>query len=118
VFPTRVTSSTSEILSADHRYVLVRRRIAVVLAQAEVDDVQDIRLLADAHEKIIGFQLETHGGEAREVSLPFGTNVSMDERSIVHALNASNSLIDQHEYRLRAELTLTKVEQVLQGRAE
>ena len=114
VSPTRVTSSAGQTLSADHRYVLVRRRIAVVLAQAEIDDVQNVRLLANAHEKVIGFELEMDGREVREVRLPFGTNVSMNERSIVHELNASNSLIDQHEHRLLAELTLTEVEQVFQ----
>ena len=52
-----VARRAGEVLVFPVRYVLVCARVAVLLGQAEVDDVDEVALLAEAHEEVVRFDV-------------------------------------------------------------
>ena len=48
-----VARRAGEVLVFPVRYVLVCARVAVFLGQTEVDDVDEVALLAEAHEEVV-----------------------------------------------------------------
>ena len=52
-----VTRRSGQVLVFPVRYVLVRARISILLGEAEVDDVNEVALLAEAHQEVVGFDV-------------------------------------------------------------
>ena len=68
--------------------------VAVFLAETKVNDVDHVEFLANAHQKVVGF------------------NVAMEEIFRVHVLYPTQHLIREHQHCLEAELAIAEVEQV------
>lgn len=79
-----------------------RLGVAVVLRHAKVDEVNDIGVLGTGYtdEEIVGF------------------DVAVDERLVVHGLDAGDHLLRSHADGLDRELTAAHVEQVFQVRSQ
>ena len=77
--------------------VAVRIEVAVLLGEAEVDDVDRGPAAAGAHEEIVGL------------------DVAVDEGAAVDVLDAADHLQREHDDCLEGELAVAVVEQVLQG---
>mmetsp|Transcript_43258 Transcript_43258/g.123756 ORF Transcript_43258/g.123756 Transcript_43258/m.123756 type:complete len:328 (-) Transcript_43258:225-1208(-) len=80
--------------------VLMRLRVAILLGQAEVNDVHLVSLGANADEEVVGL------------------DVSMNDVPGVHVLQAANHLVGEHHGRLQCEPPVAHVEQVLKGGPE
>ena len=78
----------------------MRLWISILLRQPEVDDVDLIRSFSESHQKVIRLY------------------IAMDETFTMHVLDPGHELIRQHQHRLQAQLSVTKVEQILQARSE
>lgn len=52
-----VAGRAGEVLVLSVRYVLVRPSVSVLLGQAEVDDVNEVAFLPQAHEEVIGLHV-------------------------------------------------------------
>lgn len=52
-----VPRGTRQVFVLSVRYVYVRPLVDVALGQAEVDDVDEVALLAEAHEEVVGFDV-------------------------------------------------------------
>jgi hypothetical protein len=95
-----ITGGTSQVLVLSVRNVEVRLGIAVFLSQTEIDHVDLVAALANAHEEVVGL------------------DVTVDEGLGVDVLNAGDELVGEEKHRLQRELAVAEVEQILQGRAE
>lgn len=95
-----VTGSSSQVLVLSVGNVEVRLGVAVLLGEAEVDDIDLVATLADAHQEVVRL------------------DVTVDERLGVDVLDARDELVGQQENGLERELAVAEVEQVLQTGAE
>jgi hypothetical protein len=95
-----ITGGTSQVLVLSVRNVEVRLGIAVFLGQTEIDYVDLVAALANAHEEVVGL------------------DVTVDEGLGVDVLNAGDELVGKEKHRLQRELAVAEVEQILQGWAE
>ena len=96
----RITSSTSEVLVLTVWDVEVRLRVAVLLGQTKVDDIDLVATLADAHQEVVWL------------------DITVDERLCVDVLDARYELVGQQQDGLERELAVAEVEQVLKGWAK
>jgi hypothetical protein len=95
-----ITGGTSQVLVLSVRNVEVRLGITVLLGQTEIDHVDLVAALADAHEEIVRL------------------DITVDEGLGVDVLNAGNELVGEEKHSLQGELAVAEVEEILQGRAE
>lgn len=95
-----VTSGTRQVLVLSVRDVEVRLGIAVLLGQTEVNDVDLVAALANAHQEVVWL------------------DITVDEGLGVNVLDARDELIGQQENGLERELAVAEVEKVLQAGAE
>ena len=95
-----VTGGTSQVLVLSVRNVEVSLRIAVLLGQTEIDHVDLVATLANAHEKVVGL------------------DIAVDEGLGVDVLDAGNELIGEQENGLERELAVAEVEKIFERRAE
>ena len=91
-----VASRAGEVLALFVGDVLVRLRVAVLLCEAEVDDVDVVALLARAHEEVVRL------------------DVAVQEAFRVDELHAADHLVGQHERRLQREFSPAEAEQVFE----
>mmetsp|Transcript_62157 Transcript_62157/g.115340 ORF Transcript_62157/g.115340 Transcript_62157/m.115340 type:complete len:205 (+) Transcript_62157:885-1499(+) len=96
----RIPRSASETLVLTVRYVLPRLWVSVPLCEAEVDEVNNVCLLAVANEKVVWL------------------DIPVDEVLGMKILNPEQHLICEHQDSLEAELPVADVEQVLKGRTK
>lgn len=75
-------------------------RILIALGQAKVNHIQFVAIPADAHQKVIWL------------------HVAVYKTMLMHALEAHQQLIGQHEDCLQREVALAQVEQILQRGAQ
>ena len=97
---TGVTSGTSQVLVLTVRDVEVSLGVTVLLGQTEVNNVDLISTLANAHEEVVGL------------------DVAVDERLGVDVLDAGDELVGQEKDGLQRELAVAEVEEILEGGAE
>lgn len=95
-----VTGSASKVLVLSVRDVEVSLRVAVLLGQTEVNNVDLVATLANTHQEVVGL------------------DVSVDEGLGVDVLNSGNELVGEQEDGLKRELAVAEVEQVFEGRPE
>ena len=96
----RVTSGTSQVLVLSVRNVEVGLGITVLLGETEIDNVDLVATLADAHEEIIRL------------------DITVDEGLGVDVLDAGDELIGEQEDGLQRELAVAEVEEIFQGGTE
>lgn len=75
----------------------MRLWVTVLLGQAEVNDIDLVSTLADAHQEVVWL------------------DVTMDEGLGVDVLNTRDELICQEQYRLQGKFPIAEVEEVLQA---
>ena len=97
---TGIACCAREVLVLSVGNVEVGLRVAVFFSKAKVDNVDLVTSLADAHQKVVWF------------------DVAVDERLGVNVLDAGNKLIGQQEDRLEREFAVAKVEQVFEAGSE
>ena len=95
-----ITGRASQVLVLPVRDVEVGLRVTVLLGQTEVDDIDLVTTLADAHEEVVGL------------------DITVDEGLGVDVLDAGDELVGQEQHGLQGELAVAEVEQVLQAGAE
>lgn len=91
-----VTGGTSQVLVLSVRDVEVSLRVAVLLGETEINHVDLVAALADAHEEIVGL------------------DVAVDEALGVDVLDAGDELIGEEQDSLQGELAVAEVEEVLE----
>ena len=94
-----VASRPSEILVLPVWDVQVSLRVAVFFGKTEIDDIDLVATLANAHEEVVRL------------------DVSVDKVAGVNILDTGDKLVGKEENGLQAELPVAKVEQILQRRA-
>lgn len=92
-----VTSSTRQVLVLTVGNVEVGLGVTILLGQPEINDIDLIPTLSDAHEEIVRF------------------DVTVDERFGVDVLDARDELVGQEQDRLQREFTVAEVEQIFQA---
>lgn len=95
-----ITSSSGQVLVLPIRDVEVGLGVTVFLGQSEIDDIDLVAALADAHEEVIRL------------------DITVDEGLGVDVLDAGDELIGQQKNGLQGELAVAEVEEILQARAE
>jgi hypothetical protein len=95
-----VTSGTSQVLVLSVRDVEVGLRVPVLLGETEVDHVDLVAPLADAHEEVVRL------------------DITVDEALGVNVLNTADELVGEQEDSLEGEFAVAEVEEILEGRAE
>ena len=95
-----ITSSTSQVLVLPIRNVEVGLRVTVLLGQTEIDDIDLIAALADAHEEVVRL------------------DITVDEGFGVDVLDAGDKLVGQQKNGLQGELAVAEVEEILQAGSE
>ena len=95
-----ITSGTGQVLVLPIRNMEVGLRVTVFLGQSEIDNIDLVTTLADAHEEVVGLDIAVNEG--------LGVNV----------LNARDELISEKENSLQGELSVAEVEKILQTGAE
>jgi hypothetical protein len=95
-----ITSSTGQVLVLPIRDMEVGLRVTVFLGQSEIDNIDLVTPLADAHEEVVGLDITVNEG--------LGMNV----------LDARDELISEEENGLQGELSVAEVEKILQAGAE
>lgn len=95
-----IAGSTSQVLVLSIRDVEMRFRVTILLGKTEVDDIDLITPLADAHEEVVRL------------------DVSVDEGLGMDVLNTRDELIGEKEDRLQRELAVAEVEEVFQAGPE
>jgi len=95
-----IAGGAREVLVFPIRNVLQRARVPELLGQAEVNDVHQVALLAETHEKVVRL------------------NVAVDEVPRVDVVDAGDHLVRQQQNRLQREAARAKVEEVLQRGSE
>lgn len=94
---TSVTSSTRQVLVLTVWDVEVRLRVTVLLSKTEVDHVDLVAPLSDAHQEVVGL------------------DIAVDEGLGVDVLDTGDELICQQQDRLQGEFAVTEVEEVFQA---
>merc|ERR1712032_1558287 len=77
--------------------MLLRLGIPVLLCEAEVDDVDLVRLLPQSDQEVVGLDIAVY------------------EVLGVHVFNTVDHLICQHQHGLQRELSIAKAKEILQG---
>jgi hypothetical protein len=95
-----IAGGTSQVLVLSVRNVEVRLGIAVLLGQTEIDHIDLVAALANAHEEVVRL------------------DITVDKRLGMDVLNARDELVGKEQDGLQGELAVAEVEKVLQGRAE
>lgn len=95
-----VTSGTGQVLVLSVRDVEVCLRVPVLLGETEVDNVDLVTPLADAHEEVVRL------------------DITVNEALGVDVLDAADQLVGQEEDGLEGEFAVAEVEEVLEGGAE
>ncbi|KAI0563609.1 casein kinase I [Gracilaria domingensis] len=95
-----VAGGTGEVLVLSVRDVNVGLVVAVLFGEAKVDDVDDVGLLSEAHQKVVGL------------------DVAVQKGSRVDVLDPLDHLVGEHEHGLEGEATVAKVEKVLERGTE
>lgn len=95
-----ITGRASQVLVLPVWDVEVGLRVTVLLGQTEIDHVDLVTTLADAHEEVVGL------------------DITVDERLGVDVLDAGDELVGQEQDSLQGELAVAEVEKVLQAGAE
>lgn len=95
-----VTSGTSQVLVLSVRDVEVCLRVTVLLCQTEIDNVDLVAPLSDAHEEVVGL------------------DITVDEALGVDVLDTADQLVGQQEDGLEGEFAVAEVEEILEGRSE
>jgi len=95
-----ITSSSGQVLVLPIRDVEVGLGVTVFLGQTEIDDIDLVAALADAHEEVIRL------------------DITVDEGLGVDVLDAGDELIGQQKNGLQGELAVAEVEEILQAGAE
>lgn len=96
----RVASSASQVFVLSIRDVEMRLRVAVLLGETEVDHVDLVATLADAHEEVVGL------------------DIAVDEGLGMDVLDAGDELIGEEEHRLQRELAVAEVKEIFQAGSE
>jgi hypothetical protein len=92
-----ITSSSGQVLVLPIRDVEVGLGVTVFLGQSEIDDIDLVAALADAHEEVIRL------------------DITVDEGLGVDVLDAGDELIGQQKNGLQGELAVAEVEEILQA---
>lgn len=95
-----ITSGTRQVLVLSVRDVEVRFRVAVLLGQTKVNDIDLVATLADTHQEVVGL------------------DVTVNEGLGVDVLDAGDELVGQEKYSLERELSVAKVEEIFQTGTE
>jgi hypothetical protein len=95
-----VTSGTGQVLVLSVRDVEVGLGVPVLLGETEVNHVDLVAPLADAHEEVVGL------------------DVTVDEALGVDVLDAADELVGEQEDGLEGEFAVAEVEEILEGGAE
>lgn len=95
-----ITGSTSQVLVLSVGDVEVSLGVAVLLGETEIDDIDLVTPLADAHEEVVGL------------------DITVDEGLGVDVLDAGDELVGQEQDSLEGELSVAEVEEILQTGAE
>jgi len=95
-----VAGGTSQVLVLSVRDVEVGLGVPVLLGETEVDHVDLVAPLADAHEEVVGL------------------DVTVNEALGVDVLDAADELVGEQEDGLEGEFAVAEVEEILEGRSE
>lgn len=95
-----IAGGTSQVLVLSVRNVEVSLGITVLLGQTEIDNVDLVAALANAHKEVVRL------------------DITVDERLGVDVLNAGDELVGEEQDGLQGELAVAEVEEILEGRAE
>jgi hypothetical protein len=95
-----VTSGTGQVLVLSVWDVEVGLGVPVLLGETEVNHVDLVAPLADAHEEVVGL------------------DVTVDEALGVDVLDAADELVGEQENGLEGEFAVAEVEEILEGGAE
>lgn len=95
-----IAGGTSKVLVLTVRDVEVRLGVSVLLGETEINYIDLVTTLANAHQEVIGL------------------DISVDEALCVDVLDSGDELVGEEEDGLEGELAVAKVEQVFQGGAE
>lgn len=95
-----ITGSSSQVLVLTVWDMEVSLRVAILLGQTEINDIDLVTTLADAHEEVIRL------------------DITVDEGLRMDVLDSRDELIGQKEHGLQGELAVAEVEKVLQAGAE
>lgn len=95
-----IAGGTGQVLVLTVRNVKVRLGVAVFLGQTEINHVDLVATLPNAHEEVVRL------------------NVAVDKRFGVDVLDAGDELVGKEQHRLERELAVAKVEEILQTGAE
>jgi hypothetical protein len=95
-----ITSSSGQVLVLPIRDVEMGLGVTVFLGQTEIDDIDLVAALADAHEEVIRL------------------DVTVNEGLGVDVLDTGDELIGQQKNGLQGELSVTEVEEILQTGSE
>lgn len=95
-----VTSGTRQVLVLTVGNVEVGLGVPVLLGQTEIDHVDLVASLANAHEEVVGL------------------DVAVNEALGVDVLDAADELVGEQEDGLEGEFAVAEVEEILEGRAE
>jgi hypothetical protein len=93
---TRVSRRTRQILVLPVRNVQVSLGVAVLLGETEINHVDLVAALADAHQEIVGL------------------DVAVNKVARVDVFNARDELIGEEENSLQGEFAVAKVEEVFE----
>jgi hypothetical protein len=96
----RIAGSSGQVLVLAVRDVEVSLRVTVFLSQTEINHVDLVATLANAHQEVVGL------------------DVTMNEGLGVDVLNAGDELVREEKDRLQGEFAVAKVEKILQTGAE
>ena len=95
-----ITSSTSQVLVLTVWDVEVSLRVTVLLGKTEINDIDLVASLTNAHEEVVRL------------------DITVDERLGMNVLNAGDELICQQQNSLQGELSVAEVEKILQTRSK
>ena len=95
-----ITGGTSQVLVLTVWDVEVSLWVTVLLGQTEINDIDLVTTLTNAHQEVVGL------------------DITVDEGLGVDVLDAGDELIGQEENGLQGELAVAEVEEILQTGAE
>jgi len=93
-----IASSTSQVLVLPVWDVEVSLWVTVLLGETEIDNVDLVATLADAHEEVVRL------------------DITVDEGLGMNVLNTGDQLVGKEKNGLQGELAVAEVEEVFQGR--
>lgn len=95
-----IAGGTGQVLVLTVRDVEVGLGVAVLLGETEIDDIDLVSTLADAHEEVVGL------------------DVAVDEGLGVDVFDTRDELVGEEQDGLEGELPIAEVEEVFEGGAE